>query len=112
LSNLGRIDNVPHVGDAGSVRELRFSPPGRMPLDPSFGAATLDGRLLITLRYRHTLLDATAARQFLTVYRKHSSPRRAHDCWPSGCLCLPKETEHRRRSNCPVPKFGMVLACP
>jgi NRPS condensation-like uncharacterized protein len=74
LSNLGRIDNVPHLGDAGTVRELWFSPPGRMPLGASFGAATLDGRLLITLRYRHTLLDATAARQFLTVYKETLIP--------------------------------------
>ena len=48
-----------HLDDAGSVRELWFSPPGRMPLGASFGAATLDQRLLVTLRYRHTLLDAT-----------------------------------------------------
>jgi hypothetical protein len=41
-----------------------------MLLGASFGAATLDGRLLITLRYRHTLLDATTARQFLTVFKE------------------------------------------
>jgi NRPS condensation-like uncharacterized protein len=69
LSNLGRIDGVPHLGDAGSVRELWFSPPGRMPLGASFGAATLNGHLLITLRYRHALLDATAAEQFLTAFK-------------------------------------------
>jgi hypothetical protein len=61
---------VPHLGDAGSVRELWFSPPGRMPLGASFGAATLDGRLLVTLRYRHTLLDATAADQFLAAFKE------------------------------------------
>jgi NRPS condensation-like uncharacterized protein len=70
LSNLGRIDSVPHLGDAGSVRELWFSPPGRMPLGASFGAATLDQRLLVTLRYRHTLLDATAADQFLAAFKQ------------------------------------------
>jgi hypothetical protein len=74
LSNLGRIDSVPHLGDAGPVRELWFSPPGRMPLGASFGAATLDGRLLITLRYRHPLLDATAADQFLTTFRETLVP--------------------------------------
>jgi NRPS condensation-like uncharacterized protein len=70
LSNLGRIDNVPHLGDAGSVRELWFSPPGRMPLGASFGVATLGGRLLVTLRYRRALLDATAADQFLGEFKE------------------------------------------
>jgi NRPS condensation-like uncharacterized protein len=70
LSNLGRIDSVPHLGDAGAVRELWFSPPGRMPLGASFGAATINGRLLVTLRYRHTLLDATAADQLLGAFKR------------------------------------------
>jgi NRPS condensation-like uncharacterized protein len=70
LSNLGRIDDVPHLGDAGSVRELWFSPPGRMPLGASLGAATLDGRLFLTLRHRHALLDPTAAKQFLAAFKQ------------------------------------------
>jgi NRPS condensation-like uncharacterized protein len=74
LSNLGRIDSTPHLGDAGTVRELWFSPPGRMPLGASFGAATLNGRLLLTLRYRHTMLDATAANQFLTAFKETLIP--------------------------------------
>jgi NRPS condensation-like uncharacterized protein len=74
LSNLGRLESVPHLGDAGSVRELWFSPPGRMPLGASFGAATLDGRLLVTLRYRHTLLDASAADQFLAAFKETLIP--------------------------------------
>jgi NRPS condensation-like uncharacterized protein len=69
LSNLGRIASVPHLGDAGSVRELWFSPPGRMPLGVSLGAATLDGRLFLTLRHRHALLDPTAANQFLDTFK-------------------------------------------
>jgi hypothetical protein len=78
LSNLGRIDSVPRLGDAGTVRELWFSLLGRMPLGASLGAASLDERLLVTLRYRHTLLDATAANQFLTTFKQTLSPRRAH----------------------------------
>jgi NRPS condensation-like uncharacterized protein len=70
LSNLGRIDSVPHLGDAGSVRELWFSPPGRMPLGASLGAATLHGRLFLTLRHRHALLDPTAANQFLATFKQ------------------------------------------
>jgi NRPS condensation-like uncharacterized protein len=68
LSNLGRIESVPHLGDAGAVRELWFSPPGRMPLGASLGAATLDGRLFLTLRHRHALFDDAAAREFLATF--------------------------------------------
>lgn len=70
LSNLGRIETVPRLGDAGAVREIWFSPPGRMPLGASFGAATLGGRLFVTLRYRHALFDAGAAAEFAALYRK------------------------------------------
>jgi hypothetical protein len=47
-----------------------FSPPGRMPLGASVGAATLDGALFLTLRYRHQLFDAAAAAEFMTLYRE------------------------------------------
>jgi NRPS condensation-like uncharacterized protein len=70
LSNLGRLDDVPHLGDAGTVRELWFSPPGRMPLGASLGAATLDGRLFLTLRHRHAQFDTTAAEEFLALFRQ------------------------------------------
>jgi NRPS condensation-like uncharacterized protein len=70
LSNLGRLDAIPDLGaDAGAVRAVWFSPPGRMPLGTSFGAATLDGRLFLTLRYRHAQFDAEAASAFAAVYR-------------------------------------------
>jgi NRPS condensation-like uncharacterized protein len=70
LSNLGRIDSVPHLGDAGSVRELWFSPPGRMPLGASLGAVTLSGRMFITLRDRQALFDGAAATQFLAEFKR------------------------------------------
>jgi NRPS condensation-like uncharacterized protein len=70
LSNLGRIDAVPQLGDAGAVREVWFSPPGRMPLGASLGAVTLDGRLFMTLRYRHALFDADAAAAFLAGFKQ------------------------------------------
>jgi NRPS condensation-like uncharacterized protein len=71
LSNLGRIDSVPDLGgDAGRVRELWFSPPGRMPLGVSLGVATLDGRLFITLRYRHAQFGAGAAAEFLSGLKR------------------------------------------
>jgi NRPS condensation-like uncharacterized protein len=70
LSNLGRLDSVPHLGDGGPVRELWFSPPGRMPLGASLGAVSLNGRMFITLRYRHALFDAAGAAHFLAGFRR------------------------------------------
>jgi NRPS condensation-like uncharacterized protein len=70
LSNLGRIAEVPQLGDAGAVREVWFSPPGRMPLGASLGAVTLNGHLFLTLRYRHALFDAAAAAQFLGKFKQ------------------------------------------
>jgi NRPS condensation-like uncharacterized protein len=67
LSNLGRVDSVPHLGDAGPVREVWFSPPGRMPLGASLGVVTLGGRMFVTLRYRHTLFSSDAAASFLAT---------------------------------------------
>jgi NRPS condensation-like uncharacterized protein len=64
LSNLGRLDAVP-----SGVKAVWFSPPGRMPLGASVGAATLAGRLFVTLRYRHALFDADAAAAFAGLYR-------------------------------------------
>lgn len=70
LSNLGRLQGVPHLGgDAGAIRAVWFSPPGRMPLGASFGVATLGEELFITLRYRHALLADTAAAEFAELYR-------------------------------------------
>jgi NRPS condensation-like uncharacterized protein len=69
LSNLGRIESVPHLADAGAVRELWFSPPGRMPLGASLGVVTLRDRMFITLRYRHALFDAVAATDFLAGFK-------------------------------------------
>jgi NRPS condensation-like uncharacterized protein len=69
LSNLGRLEGVPDLGDAGRVREIWFSPPGRMPLGASLGAATLNGRLFVTLRYRHAQFDAEAAEEFLATFK-------------------------------------------
>jgi hypothetical protein len=69
LSNLGRVENAPRLGDAGPVREIWFSPPGRMPLGASLGAATLDERLFVTLRFRHALFDSAAGAQFMAGFK-------------------------------------------
>jgi hypothetical protein len=41
-----------------------------MPLGASLGAATLDHRLFLTLRYRHAQFNAQAAAQFLTELKQ------------------------------------------
>jgi len=64
LSNLGKLDALP------GVRRVGFSPPGRMPLGASFGVATLNDRMWVTLRYRHALFDADAADAFLRLYER------------------------------------------
>lgn len=70
LSNLGRLPRAPRFGSAGAIQAVWFSPPARMPLGTALGAATLGGRLFITLRYRHALLDGAAARDFLATFRE------------------------------------------
>jgi NRPS condensation-like uncharacterized protein len=71
LSNLGRLDAMPSLGgEAGQVRSVWFSPPGRMPLGASVGAATYGDALFLTLRYRHALFDASAAADFAALLRE------------------------------------------
>ncbi|MFZ0041005.1 MAG: condensation domain-containing protein [Solirubrobacteraceae bacterium] len=68
LSNLGRLDGVPRLGgSAGEVRRVWFSPPGRMPLGASLGAATYGDELFVCLRYRHALFDTDGAAAFASV---------------------------------------------
>ena len=69
LSNLGALDELPSLGEAGPVRAMWFSPPGRMPLGACFGVLTFEGRLHLTLRYCHALFDADAAAAFAEIYR-------------------------------------------
>jgi NRPS condensation-like uncharacterized protein len=70
LSNLGRLDPLPELdAEAGAVEAVWFSPPGRMPLGASLGAASYDGQLFLTLRYRHALFDRSAAAEFAAILR-------------------------------------------
>jgi NRPS condensation-like uncharacterized protein len=65
LSNLGRLEAVPELGgEAGSVRRVWFSPPGRMPMGASLGVATHGNQMFLSLRYRHALFDASGAAAF------------------------------------------------
>jgi NRPS condensation-like uncharacterized protein len=71
LSNLGRLDNVPSFGNGagpGDVEALWFSPPARMPLGVTIGAATVNGRLHLVLRYRYRQFDPAAASRFAELY--------------------------------------------
>ncbi len=70
LSNLGRLESVPDLGEAGAVKAVWFSPPGRMPLGTSLGIATLRDELFVTLRYRHSQFDARAAAEFGSLFRR------------------------------------------
>jgi NRPS condensation-like uncharacterized protein len=71
LSNLVRLDGWPALGAAaGRVEAVWFSPPGRAPLGAAFGAATVDGRLHIAMRYPRTQFDVEGARAFAAVYRQ------------------------------------------
>jgi hypothetical protein len=70
LSNLEVLDDWPSLGDgAGTVEAVWFSPPGRMPLGAALGAATVGGRLHVTMRYTHAQFDRAAAHAFAEVYR-------------------------------------------
>ncbi|MDQ6615390.1 MAG: condensation domain-containing protein [Actinomycetota bacterium] len=73
LSNVGRLDNLPSFDDglgAGQVDELWFSPPARMPLGLTVGAATVAGRLHLVLRFRYRLFDQAAAIRFADLYQR------------------------------------------
>ena len=72
LSNLGRLENLPSFSDDENggveVEELWFSPPARMPLGLTIGAATVAGRLHLVLRYRLRLFDHPGATRFAETY--------------------------------------------
>ncbi len=59
LSNLGSVDDPPWFGERG--RGLWFGPPPRLPVICTFGAASTDGRLGISLRWCRSALSTSAA---------------------------------------------------
>jgi NRPS condensation-like uncharacterized protein len=69
LSNLGTLEAWPSIGGGRTVEAMWFSPPGRMPLGAAIGAATLGGRLHVTLRYPHAQFASASARAFAAGYR-------------------------------------------
>lgn len=70
LSNLGRLAASPSMGDAGKITDLYFTPPAPMPAGVSVGAASMEDRMFLTVRYRKAHFDATAAKEFGGLYRE------------------------------------------
>jgi NRPS condensation-like uncharacterized protein len=69
LSNVGALKELPSFGpEAGTVTEVWFSPPARMPLGLALGVATAAGRIHLTFRYRHRLWSPDAAKRFAELY--------------------------------------------
>lgn len=69
LCNLGRLVEPPTFGgDAGETVEVWFSPPTRIPVGLSIGAATVSGRMHLVFRYPHRLFGKDAARRFAECY--------------------------------------------
>jgi len=62
LSNLGRVEDPPWFGQSG--RGLWFGPPPRRPVILTVGAATVDSRLWISLRWCNGSFSEPAARDF------------------------------------------------
>lgn len=70
LSNLGRLATSPSMGDAGRITDLYFTPPAPMPAGVSVGAASMEDRMFLTVRYRLAHFDAAAAKEFGALYRQ------------------------------------------
>ena len=77
LSNIGRVSDIFAFGSADNghsgtaADQMWASPPAPMPRGLSVGAATYRGRLHLTVRHRHTLLDGPAAEEFATILVGH-----------------------------------------
>ncbi|HUR84452.1 MAG TPA: hypothetical protein VMY78_03840 [Solirubrobacteraceae bacterium] len=71
LCNLGSLAPPSFGPQAGQVQELWVSAPARSPSMLCVGAATIAGRLHLTFRYPHDLLDAPAAARFAECYLRH-----------------------------------------
>lgn len=77
LCDLGRIAEPPSFGPgAGRTNEVWFSPPARVPVPLSIGAATLGGRLHLSMRYSRSLFGPEAAARFAEYYLVELDPSR------------------------------------
>ncbi len=71
LCNLGSLAAPSFGAQAGETVELWFSAPARSTSMLCVGAVTIAGRLHLTFRYPHDLLDAGAAARFAECYLGH-----------------------------------------
>ncbi|HUP71134.1 MAG TPA: hypothetical protein VM142_15170 [Acidimicrobiales bacterium] len=77
LCDLGRIADPPSFGpEAGRTNEVWFSAPARVPVPLSIGAATLGGRLHLSMRYSRSLFGPEAAARFAEYYLVELDPTR------------------------------------
>lgn len=69
VSNLGRLEAMPEMGDAGKVTDVFFTPPAPMPCSIAIGIACMDDQLLIGLRYRNSQFDEAATLDFARLLK-------------------------------------------
>lgn len=67
VTNLGALPDPPRFGGPRE-QPLWIAAPAPMPRGLSVGAATVSGRLCLSIRYRHALLDQAAATAFAGAY--------------------------------------------
>ena len=67
VTNLGAVPDPPRFGGPRE-QPLWIAAPAPMPRGLSIGAATVSGRLCLSIRYRHALLDQAAATAFAGAY--------------------------------------------
>jgi NRPS condensation-like uncharacterized protein len=67
VTNLGVVPDPPRFGGPRE-QPLWIAAPAPMPRGLSIGAATVSGRLCLSIRYRHALLDQAAAAAFAGAY--------------------------------------------
>ncbi len=82
LSNLGRVEDPPWFGAKG--RGLWFGPPPRSPVVLTLGAATVEERLGISLRWCAGALSTSAVREFADLFLLALSELRAAQPGRSG----------------------------
>ncbi|HUR18398.1 MAG TPA: hypothetical protein VMZ51_05595 [Acidimicrobiales bacterium] len=91
LCDLGRIADPPSFGaGGGKTNEVWFSVPARVPVPLSVGAATLGGRLHLSLRYSRHLFGPEAASRFTEHYLAELDPTRPAPAEPWGPDELPR----------------------
>lgn len=70
LHNLGRLPNPLPEGNSLKVTEMWFSPPCRLPMGLSVGAATFNERLHLAFRYSHHQFSRASAQAFAGLFRE------------------------------------------